>query len=71
MRTMTWHYALTSCALALAACASGPGEPLPAPAPAAGAQAGVTWPVGTRAHMDLWLHGFALISDDTPGGAAP
>jgi hypothetical protein len=53
-------------ALALAACASsGPGEPLPAPSPAAGGQAGVTWPIGTRAHIDLWLHGFALISDDT------
>ncbi len=53
-------------ALTLAACASsGPGEPLPSPAPATGAQAGVTWPVGTRAHVDLWLHGFALISDDT------
>jgi hypothetical protein len=52
--------------VALAACASGgPGEPLPAPAPAAGAQPGVTWPVGTRAHIDLWLHGFAVISDDT------
>lgn len=51
---------------ALAACASsGPGEPLPTPAPAVAGQAGVMWPVSTRAHIDLWLHGFALISDDT------
>jgi hypothetical protein len=52
--------------LLLAACASaGPGEPLPAPAPTTGTQAGVTWPVATRAHIDLWLHGFAMISEDT------
>jgi hypothetical protein len=69
MRIMTRRYSSTLRALttlALAACASaGPGEPLPAPAPAVAGQAGVTWPVGTRAHIDLWLHGFALISDDT------
>ena len=69
MRAMTQNlsralYALT--ALALASCASsGPGEPLPSPTPAAGGQAGVLWPASTRAHIDLWLHGFALISDDT------
>ena len=26
---------------------------------------GPQWPVKTREHVDLWLHGFALISDDT------
>jgi hypothetical protein len=66
---MTRHYPRILQALlaaALAACASsGPGEPLPAPSPATGGPAGVTWPIGTRAHIDLWLHGFALISDDT------
>ena len=69
MRAMTSNHRPTFKALtllALAACASaGPGEPLPAPAPAAGAQPGVTWAVATRAHIDLWLHGFAMISDDT------
>ena len=51
---------------ALAACASsGPGDPLPAPTPAVAGQAGVTWPINTRQHIDLWLHGFALIADDT------
>ena len=69
MRTMTRPYARTLQALtslALAACASsGPGEPLPAPTPAVAGQPGVTWPVATRAHIDLWLHGFALISEDT------
>ncbi len=24
-----------------------------------------TWPVKTREHVDLWLHGFALLQDDT------
>lgn len=68
MHTMTTRYSripqvLT--AVALAACASsGPGEPLQVPTPVAG-QPGLTWPVSTRAHIDLWLHGFALISPDT------
>ncbi|MFI5244981.1 MAG: hypothetical protein ACHQQR_07125 [Gemmatimonadales bacterium] len=25
----------------------------------------VTWPLRTREHVDLWLHGFAMISNDT------
>jgi hypothetical protein len=69
MHTMTTRYPRILQALlpaAFAACASsGPGEPLPAPTPAVAGQAGVTWPVATRAHIDLWLHGFALISEDT------
>lgn len=28
-------------------------------------QAGVQWPVKTREHVDLWLHAFALLQDDT------
>lgn len=53
-------------ALALAACASaGPGEPLPAPAPVVAGQPAVAWAPGTRQHVDLWLHGFALLSSDT------
>lgn len=27
--------------------------------------AGPVWPVKTREHVDLWLHGFAMIQDDT------
>jgi len=27
--------------------------------------AGPRWPVKTREHVDLWLHGFALLTDDT------
>jgi hypothetical protein len=25
----------------------------------------VTWPIKTREHVDLWLHGFALLQEDT------
>ena len=69
MRTMTRNYTRTLQALTLlaaTACASsGPGDPLPSPTPAVAGQTGVTWPVSTRAHIDLWLHGFALISPDS------
>src|SRR5215218_9821283 len=26
---------------------------------------GVVWPVKTREHVDLWLHGFAMLQEDT------
>ena len=25
----------------------------------------VPWPIKTREHLDIWLHGYAMISDDT------
>jgi hypothetical protein len=69
MHTMTTRYSRilqAFTAVALAACASsGPGEPLQVPTPAVAGQPALTWPVSTRAHIDLWLHGFALISPDT------
>ncbi|MDQ3698855.1 MAG: hypothetical protein M3373_12670 [Gemmatimonadota bacterium] len=52
----------------LAACSAGPGDPLPSPAPVASSPhaAGPSqWPVTTRQHIDLWLHGFAMVQDDT------
>lgn len=54
----------------LAACASGGGaEPGTAPAPQPGAggtqpQSGA-WGIRTREHVDLWLHGFGMLVDDT------
>lgn len=48
-------------ALALAACAG----PQSTAAPLTPAAAGPPWPVKTREHVDLWLHGYALIMDDT------
>ena len=57
---------------AVASCATGgPGEPLkPAPsAQPAGATGrdtlSVQWPVKTREHVDLWLHGYAMLMNDT------
>ncbi len=62
--------ALAAALVAAAAAASGAGVPntaaaqarAPAPAPARAASA---WAVRTREHVDLWLHGFALVVDDT------
>ncbi|MBL8998202.1 MAG: hypothetical protein JNL44_12890 [Gemmatimonadetes bacterium] len=34
-------------------------------APLTRAEPGVQWPVKTREHVDLWLHSFALLMDDT------
>lgn len=55
-------------ALLLAACtAAGSGttqRPAPATASAA-APADQPWPVKTREHVDLWLHGFAMLGQDT------
>ena len=63
------------CALVVAtACATaGPGEPMPGARPAPASGAGVTgrdtlsvqWPVKTREHVDLWLHGYAMLMNDT------
>ncbi len=45
---------------ALAACASGaPPEPL------APHRDESPWPITTREHVDIWLHGFAMVQDDT------
>lgn len=61
-----------------AACAGGTqGGAAGAPAPGAGATPGAggaaagataasqTWPIKTREHVDLWLHGFAMVQPDT------
>jgi hypothetical protein len=50
----------------VAACSSA-GSADPAPAPDAGNVERVNsqWPVATRMHVDLWLHGFAMLQADT------
>lgn len=60
------------CAAALAACAGGgQGGAASAPAPAASAgqppaaPANAVWPIKTREHVDLWLHGFAMVQPDS------
>lgn len=46
------------------ACASPGGGTADQTAPAP-ARARIIWPVKTREHVDLWLHGFAMLTDDT------
>ncbi|MEO5511281.1 MAG: hypothetical protein ABIS27_11685, partial [Longimicrobiales bacterium] len=53
---------------ALTACASaGTTTDIPDPSGTAGQASppAATWPVRSREHVDLWLHGFAMIQDDT------
>src|SRR5215203_218752 len=53
---------------ALTACASvGTTTDIPDPAGTAGqtSSPAPNWPVRSREHLDLWLHGFAMIQDDT------
>ena len=59
-------------AATLTACAGGGGPstaPTPTPGGAGGAQTtpqpAVVWPLRTREHVDLWLHGFALLMQDS------
>ena len=60
-------------ALSLAACGGTPVTTTPAPTSERATPAGETpartaeapWTLKTREHLDTWLHGFAMISDDT------
>jgi hypothetical protein len=62
---------LAACASrgAPAASAAGPATPVSSSSPAARASAvpqpDVRWPVRTVPHVDLWLHSFALLSEDS------
>ena len=52
----------------LAACGGSPAAtPTPAPANPSGVVTNTSaqWPVKTREHLDLWLHGFAMLQQDT------
>jgi len=55
----------------LAGCAGGGqgAAATPAPAPTAGqtptAPVSTAWPIKTREHVDLWLHGFAMVQPDS------
>jgi len=58
---------LAALIVALACAAGGQADPAAMPAAAVGGQtaADVRWPIKTREHVDLWLHGFAMVSEDT------
>src|SRR5215216_1019421 len=51
-------------ALVVTACSSG-GYPDPMASPSTSPNAPVGWPVRTAEYFDLWLHGYAMVSNDT------
>ena len=57
------------CAVAPLSCATagtqGPGETPPTQAEPAGSPPTAGWAIRTRQHVDLWLHGYALLQRDT------
>lgn len=58
------------CALAISACAgAGAGSGGSAPVPSTGSQQttspAIRWPIKTREHVDLWLHGYAMLQEDS------
>lgn len=61
--------ATIAAAALLAACGGGAQQPQTAPEPTNAAGVATTtdapWPVKTREHLDLWLHGFAMVQADT------
>src|SRR5712672_3302172 len=61
-------FGIAAAAGLLAACATGGGGTATGggagPTPSQ-SQPDVVWPVKTREHVDLWLHGFALLQEDT------
>jgi hypothetical protein len=69
MRKLIRTFAAASIVAVLASCATAGGGggvgTAPTGADQNGSAQGVIWPVKTREHMDLWLHGFALLQEDT------
>lgn len=64
-RSISRLLAAAALAATLAGCATGGGgAPLPAQQAAAG-RSDATWPVETRYNIDLWLHGYAMLQEDT------
>ncbi|GAC1415092.1 MAG: hypothetical protein NVSMB53_13450 [Gemmatimonadaceae bacterium] len=71
MKPLVRLFGLASATAFVAACASvggggggtaTDGGPGPATGPIA---SGIVWPVKTREHVDLWLHGYAMLQEDT------
>ncbi|MDQ2891296.1 MAG: hypothetical protein M3R65_12200 [Gemmatimonadota bacterium] len=65
-RGMVALVAVTACASAGGSSGAGsPSQPTPVQPVITGRSQAVVWPVKTREHVDLWLHGFALLSADS------
>jgi hypothetical protein len=63
-------FRIAACAIGLSACASsGTGGGPASTVPSTGAQqtnpTATRWPIKTREHVDLWLHGYAMLQQDT------
>ena len=77
MKSLMWRVALIASAAALSACASagcgsggtvtsgGAGSPSGSPTDQNASPADAVWPIKTREHVDLWLHGYAMLQEDT------
>src|ERR1700741_2446232 len=69
MKRLVRAFAIVPVVAFAAACASaggGSGGTVTAgPSPDQTARPGVIWPIKTREHVDLWLHGYALLQEDT------
>jgi hypothetical protein len=69
--------ALSACSAIIAACASaggssggtpstgGAGSPSGSPTDQNASRTDAVWPIKTREHVDLWLHGYAMLQEDT------
>lgn len=61
---------LVVCALAICACATpsntgSTSAPVPATVSPQTSPTAVRWPIKTREHVDLWLHGYAMLQEDS------
>jgi hypothetical protein len=70
MKRLVRAFAVASAAMLVAACAStggGPGGTVTAGGPTDQnvGRPDVTWPMKVREHVDLWLHGYAMLQEDT------
>src|SRR5436853_301830 len=71
MKRLVRSSAITAAALMVAACATstggggGPSGGGVSPDQTTATQPGIVWGIKTREHVDLWLHGFALLQEDT------
>jgi hypothetical protein len=68
MKSLVRAFGLASAVALVAACASvggGTGGTATNGGAAEPASPGVIWPIKTREHVDLWLHGFAMLQEDT------
>ncbi|HJQ11918.1 MAG TPA: hypothetical protein VJ840_12895 [Gemmatimonadaceae bacterium] len=68
MKRLVRFFAVAAAASLVAACATtggGGGGAGPVGSPDQTTQPGIVWGVKTREHVDLWLHGFAMLQEDT------